>query len=93
MATTNRYMDMAIAVADMVAQKQLHYGNSVERTGQLLAALYPTGIPVDAYPQALLLVRMLDKMCRLAHGEGGETRLDAWRDLMGYALIGLDNSR
>jgi len=83
---------MGAEVGELVASKQVAYGDSAGKSGAILAALYPDGIPPHAYDTALLVVRVLDKLCRLAQrgadglDRGGES---PWRDVAGYALLGL----
>lgn len=83
-------------VVNTVVEKQRQYGDSVTKTVAILKALFPEGVPVFAYSDLLLIVRMLDKFSRLAtrgsDGKdlGGE---DAWKDLCGYALLGLAKER
>lgn len=79
-------------VGELVADKQEQYGDSVGKTGGILKCLYPTGIQPHAFDDALLIVRILDKISRLANqgpdgvDKGGES---PWRDICGYALLGL----
>jgi hypothetical protein len=70
-----------------VQTKQAAYGDSVGRSGQILRVLYPGGVPVEALFDALLVVRVLDKLSRIATDRDalGES---PWRDIAGYALLG-----
>lgn len=93
------YMDegkfkvLGTSVGELVDSKQKQYGNSVGRSGEILKALFPNGVQIHQYDDMLLIVRMLDKMSRLAQrgadGKdlGGES---PFRDLAGYSLLGLD---
>lgn len=87
---TSPYYAVALSVAELVTKKQLQYGNSVDKSAGILSILYPTGIPVEAFGDALLLIRMLDKMSRIAQQAitGRQDTEDAWADLVGYSLIG-----
>jgi hypothetical protein len=86
--------DIATEVASLVEDKSRQYGDSVGKTGDILTALYPTGIRPDQYNALLLVVRMLDKISRLANqgpdgrDKGGES---PYRDIIGYGLLGLRN--
>ena len=57
-----------------------------------MTQLFPFGIPVHAFDDALLIVRVLDKLSRIAQRGadgadlGGES---PYSDLAGYALLGL----
>lgn len=78
-------------LAELVTSKRRAYGDSAGKVAELLRVLYPTGIAPTAYHDALLVVRVADKLCRLAHAAG---RPDAggespWLDVAGYALLAL----
>jgi len=71
----------------LVAEKQQAYGDSFGRSGPIMAILYPNGISVEQYADALTVVRIVDKLFRIA------TRKDAfgespYRDIAGYGLLG-----
>ncbi len=86
------FSELGLDIGALVDRKQLQYGNSVGKTGDILEALYPSGVRVDQYGDLLLIVRMLDKLCRIANrsedgqDKGGES---PYSDLAGYSLIGL----
>jgi len=78
-------------LSDLVAAKQQQYGDSIARSAHMLHALYPEGVPPHAYGDLLLVVRMLDKLARIAaRGEDGRNRggESPYTDLAGYALRG-----
>jgi hypothetical protein len=82
----NKWMSKAIEVATMVKAKNEAYGSSFDNAGKLLRVLYPDGVPVEQLDTALTLVRMFDKMFRLANQPDafGES---PWDDLVGYSLL------
>lgn len=75
----------------LITDKQRQYGDSVTKSGKILAVLYPEGVPLHAYYDALMVVRVLDKLSRIAqrgpNGQdlGGES---PWKDIAGYGLLG-----
>ncbi len=83
---------LGMSVGQLVDSKQKQYGRSVQKSGKILETLFPNGIRPHQYDDMLLIVRMLDKLSRLAQrGEdgkdlGGES---PYRDLAGYSLLGL----
>lgn len=84
----NQFQKIAQEMGDLVTEKNAAYGDSFAVCGEFLRMLYPTGITPDQYTDALCLVRIFDKMKRIA------TRKDAfgespYRDIMGYALLGV----
>lgn len=81
----SKWHPIAADIAATVAEKNAAYGDSVTRSAGIMRVLYPDGIPVDAYGDALLVVRVLDKLSRIATDRDalGES---PWRDIAGYAL-------
>ena len=89
----SNYHNLAKEIADLVTDKQKAYGNSFSQAGQFLKLLYPNGIPVDSYTDALCIVRIFDKLKRLGNANNlpaNEGKIDAWKDIVGYGLLGLD---
>lgn len=86
------YEGLGRAIGLLVAEKQRQYGDSAGSAGEIVGVLYPDGIPPHAYGRALLVVRILDKLSRIAQQGpdgadlGGE---DPWRDIAGYAILAL----
>lgn len=78
-----------------VAAKQESYGDSISFTSSVAKILWPKGMPVEVFPDALILLRVLDKVCRLSRGKAlpDEGRKDAWKDIIGYALRALERER
>ena len=74
------------AIAELVIEKQNAYGDSFGKAGEVMRLLYPDGVPPEKLDDALTVVRVLDKLFRVA------TRKDAfgespWKDVQGYALL------
>jgi len=89
---SNKYEKLATKIGTVVDIKQKAYGNSFGQAGAFLELLYPDGIPVKAYTDALCIVRIWDKLKRLSNlGDlpSNEGKLDAWQDIVGYGLLGL----
>lgn len=85
-ASTRPFLVAAIDIANLVEEKQLAYGDSFGKSGKIMTILYPNGISVDQMDDALTVVRVLDKLFRIATKKTafGES---PWRDIMGYALL------
>lgn len=83
------------SLGELLVNKAQGYGPSWLAAEKCLEALYPDGIPVKAYRNALLTVRVLDKLCRLAQAGGGEDAggESPWRDVAGYGIVGLIASK
>jgi len=81
------YKSLAMEIANIVEQKQAAYGDSFGNTGDMMRRLYPNGIALDQMDDALCLVRIMDKIFRIATARDafGES---PYRDIAGYALLG-----
>ena len=88
MATDNPFLQIASEIGKLVDEKNKAYGDSFAKTGEFLRLLYPDGIPPEKYGDALCLVRIWDKMKRIATDKDalGES---PYRDIAGYALLGI----
>lgn len=82
-----KFVEMAKAIGELTQEKNAAYGDSFEKSGKILELLYPNGIQPSQYKDALGVVRVVDKLFRIA------TRKDAfgespWKDICGYGLLG-----
>lgn len=73
-------------LGNVVADKNIMYGNSWAKAADMLSILYPDGVPTHAYIDALLIVRTCDKLCRIAQGHPDTE--NPWQDVSGYGLLG-----
>ena len=85
---TKEFKVIAQEIAELVQVKQQAYGDSFGKSGQIMKILYPDGIAKDRMDDALTVVRVIDKLFRIA------TRKDAfgespYRDIAGYGLLGV----
>jgi hypothetical protein len=69
----------------LLEEKNAGYGDSFNVTETILKALYPTGITPDQYKDLGLLIRISDKMKRIA---SGATNDNNWQDIAGYGILG-----
>lgn len=93
---SDKYEKLATKIGAIVDIKQKAYGNSFGQAGAFLELLYPDGIPVKAYTDALCIVRIWDKLKRLSNLgilPSNEGKLDAWQDIVGYGLLGLQKDQ
>lgn len=81
------YERIGIAIGQLVDKKQAAYGNAFGSSGPAMRLLFPHGIPPARYDDALLLVRIWDKMKRVAtdNDPDGES---PYRDIAGYGILG-----
>ena len=80
---------VAACVVKTVRDKNKEYGNAFRKVSEILSVLFPNGITPDKYDDVALLIRVLDKICRIANTNDEEVKKDAWLDICGYALLRL----
>jgi hypothetical protein len=78
---------IAEEIADLVAEKNQAYGSSFAKAGAALRLLYPDGVKPAQMDDALLIVRIWDKLQRIATDRDalGES---PYRDIAGYGILG-----
>jgi hypothetical protein len=84
------FMQLATDLGKLLAEKNQAYGDAFSKTTEILTLLYPNGIKVEQYKDVHVLVRMLDKMSRIAQDNDpmGES---PYKDLAGYAILAQAN--
>lgn len=84
------YIDIAQSLGKLVQAKQEAYGDSFSKSKEIINILYPDGIKPENYQDALTIIRIIDKLFRIANKKDafGES---PYRDIAGYALLGLAN--
>lgn len=85
---TDEITRIANEVATLVNRKQIAYGDSFGQAGDVLRILYPDGIPPEKYADLLAVVRVLDKLFRIATCKNALDE-SPWRDICGYSLLAL----
>jgi hypothetical protein len=81
-----KYQDKGAEIGALVDHKKKAYGNSFTKAGAIIKILYPHGIEPSQYDDMLALIRIIDKLFRIA------TQKDAfdespWDDVAGYAIL------
>ncbi|MDP2607269.1 MAG: hypothetical protein Q8S00_32430 [Deltaproteobacteria bacterium] len=90
-AGPNIYEERGDEIGRLVTEKQKQYGDSAGKSADIMRILYPQGIMSYQMTDALLVVRVLDKLSRIAQRGtdcrdlGGES---PWKDISGYGLLG-----
>jgi hypothetical protein len=85
---TQSYKELGTEIGKLVEEKQAAYGNSFDMSADFLKLLWPDGVPVESYGDMLCVIRIFDKLKRIATNKGwnGES---PYKDLCGYGLLGL----
>lgn len=82
-----KLQEMGTEIGRLTAEKNEAYGNSYLKCGTIMAILYPEGVKPAQYADMLSVVRIIDKLFRIA------TKRDAFgespfRDIAGYGILG-----
>ena len=88
----SQYELTAERIGKLVAEKNLAYGSSFSEAHKILEVLYPQGIAPHQFTDALGIIRVIDKLFRIA------TQKDAfgespWQDIAGYGILGTVRSQ
>ena len=81
-------VEQAKAIGELVAEKQVAYGDSFGQAGACLRRMYPKGIRPDQYDDMLTITRILDKLFRIAADKTAFEE-NPYRDINGYSLLGV----
>lgn len=89
MSNPSKFEELGKEIGQLVDQKNKAYGNSFGEAGNFLKILYPDGVSPEKYDDMLCVVRIFDKLKRIA------TKKDAfsespYADIVGYGLLGLN---
>lgn len=82
------YVRIGSQIGALVAEKNEAYGDSFAKCGEFLKLLWPGGVPREDYKDMLAVVRVFDKLMRIATQKdyGGE---NPFRDIAGYAILAI----
>ena len=89
----NKYQTIALSLATLLEEKQKSYGDAFGSMTEIFNILYPNGIQPHQYSDLLTVVRMLDKVFRIANmPQEGKDRMgeEPYKDIAGYALLALE---
>ena len=88
----NTYELLAKEIGSLVDQKNKAYGSSFAECHKILETLYPDGVKVEQYTDFLAVIRLIDKLFRIANKKDAFSE-SPWNDIAGYALLGIQNDR
>jgi hypothetical protein len=83
---TPDYAAIGKEIGELVAKKNLAYGDSFTRTGAVLRAYFPDGIKPDQYDLMSYIVRTSDKFFRLIANNDPAGENPAM-DIAGYSIL------
>jgi hypothetical protein len=94
-ATKPTFEEVGAKIGRLVLEKNKAYGDSFAQSGDILKILYPNGIGLDQYNDMLALIRIIDKLFRIATSKDS-FKEDPYTDIAGYAILKvatLDNEK
>ena len=83
---TRTYPELGQLIGELVERKQEQYGDAFGRAGAVLREMYPDGIRPEQYDDLLAIVRIIDKLFRVATRATSE-RESPGIDIAGYGLL------
>lgn len=86
-----KFQILANKIGTIVDNKNKAYGDSFSQAGTFLKLLFPDGIPPEKYGDMLTIVRIFDKLKRIATDKGAFDE-DPFSDIVGYGLLGVHNN-
>ena len=85
------HQDLGDELGKLVDKKNEEYGDSFNQAGKVLEILYPDGIKPEQYTDVLSVVRLVDKLFRIASSTPAERQCwdeSPYKDIGGYGLLG-----
>jgi len=84
------YQKIGEDLGQLVSEKNRAYGDSFNKAQEVIKVLYPDGIKPEQYRDMLAIVRVIDKLFRIANNKDafGES---PWGDIAGYSILGIAN--
>jgi hypothetical protein len=79
------YKDIGTRIGQLVDDKNAQYGDSINSTAEFLRLLFPNGITPDHFAHVGIMVRIWDKVKRVAAGNKGNE--NAYEDIAGYGIL------
>jgi hypothetical protein len=88
MSGNKRFEEIGKTIGSLVEEKNKAYGDSFTRSQEVIKVLFPDGVKPEQYRDMLGMVRVIDKMFRIATDKDafGES---PWKDICGYAILGV----
>lgn len=79
------YEQIGKEIGALVDKKNSAYGSAFDNAGEMLKILFPQGIKPEQYGDMLAVVRILDKLFRIANDKNAFNE-DPYLDLCGLSL-------
>jgi len=83
-----KYREIGSKIGAIVEQKQEAYGDAFSKAHLILEILYPSGVKPEQYTELLTIVRVIDKLFRIAT-DNDKTGESPWSDICGYSILSI----
>jgi hypothetical protein len=80
------YEEIGRVIGALVDEKNKAYGSSFQHAGEIIKILYPHGIQPAQYQDMLYMVRVIDKLFRIATSKDAFGENPAC-DIAGYSIL------
>ena len=87
-----KYEQIGKEIGALVDKKNAAYGSSFDKAGDILKILYPESIGVEQYTDVLAIIRIIDKLFRIANDKTAFNE-EPWKDIAGYGILGVGKER
>ena len=84
------YTNIGATIGHLVEEKNEAYGDSFEKSQEILKVLYPEGVQPSQYKDMLAITRVVDKLFRIANNKHAFEE-NPWQDIAGYGILGTAN--
>jgi len=91
-ATKEEFLDLTNELGHLLADKNRQYGDSYARMAHILPIFYPDGVPPDQLLDAVFILRIIDKLMRIASAQGDDKE-DPVKDISGYGILRMREMR
>ena len=88
----NVFEGIGADIGRLTDMKNAAYGDSFSLSGEVLKLLYPDGVLPEQYQNLLAVVRVIDKLFRIASDEGAFDE-EPWIDITGYGILAVENTK
>ncbi len=85
------FQQIGLDIGSLVTEKNKAYGDSFNQSKKILEILYPNGVTNDQYQDMLTIIRIIDKLFRIATDKDafGES---PWDDIAGYSILAIEKT-
>jgi len=83
------FVQIGKEIGNLVTEKNQAYGDSFNQSSKIVEILYPNGIALNQYQDFLSIIRIIDKLFRIANRKDAFNE-SPWRDICGYSILAIE---